>query len=57
MKAFVRGGGYLLLFILMSVCVPYLFKSMPFVMLALLLILTVILIRQDMQDLIAKRNS
>lgn len=57
MKAFVRGGGYLLLFILMSVCVPYLFKSMPFVMLALLLILTVILIRQDMQDLIAKRIS
>ena len=49
MIRFVRGGGYLLLFVAMSLIVPYFFKRMPFVLMPLLLIATVILIRQDMQ--------
>lgn len=58
MKAFIRGGGYTFLFVLMSVCIPYLFKRMPFAMLAILLILTVILMRQDMfEQLLSRRDS
>lgn len=48
MKAFLRGGGYLLLFILMAIIVPSLFKHMPFVMLPLLLIAAVLIVRQDL---------
>ncbi|HEY9838953.1 MAG TPA: hypothetical protein V6D23_00755 [Candidatus Obscuribacterales bacterium] len=48
MKALVRGGGYLLLFALMSLIAPYLFKRMPFVLLPLLLLAVLVMIRQDL---------
>lgn len=54
---FLRGLGYLLLFALLSLAVPYFFKSMPFVVLALLLMLVILLIRKDMVEALKGTNS
>lgn len=48
MKTLGRFISYFLLFLGMSILVPYFFKQMPFIMLPLLMILAVLLIRQDM---------
>lgn len=50
MKTVIRGGAYLLLFVLMSVLIPHLFKQMPFWMLPLLLIAAVLVMRQDLYE-------
>lgn len=50
MKRFLHGGAYLLLFLLMTLIVPHLFKQMPFLLLPVLLILAVLVIRQDMLE-------
>lgn len=48
MNRFLRGGAYMLVFLLMAIAVPYFFKQMPFIILPLLLILAILLIRKDM---------
>lgn len=50
MKRILQLGGYLLFFLLMALIVPHLFKNLPFVILPLLLIASVLIIRRDLQE-------